>query len=330
MDLSTNYMGLRLKNPLVAGASPLSRDVDRVRELEDAGVSAVVMYSLFEEQLVHAEGECEHFEAFGAESYSEALSYLPTVPGFYRGPDEYADHLARLKDAVDIPIIASLNGATDGGWIDFSRQLEAAGADGIELNIYLLAADPSVSAAGIENTYIDVIDSVKRSVSIPVAVKLSPFFTSLAHFAARLDEHGADALVLFNRFYQPDIDLETLDVVPDLVFSSPHEMRLPLRWVAILDPLVEASLAATTGVSVGTDVIKLMMAGADVAMLCAALLRHGIQPTVPKMLRDIDAWLCEHEYESLHQLQGSMNHETCGNSGAFERANYLKALHSFV
>ncbi len=330
MDLSTNYMGLRLKNPLVAGASPLSRDVDRVRELEDAGISAVVMYSLFEEQLAHAEGETEHYEEFGAESYAEALSYLPSVTFFHNGPAEYIEHLSKLKDAVDIPIIASLNGATDGGWIDFSRQLEAAGADGIELNIYLLATDPSVSAAGIENTYTDVLDAVKRTVSIPVAIKLSPYFTSLAHFANRLDEHGADALVLFNRFYQPDIDLETLDVVPDLVFSARHEMRLPLRWVAILDPQIEASLAASTGVFTAADVIKLTMAGADVAMLCAALLRNGITQTVPRILREINEWLCEHEYESLHQLQGSMNHETCGNAGAFERANYLRALNSFT
>lgn len=329
MDLSTNYMGLRLHNPLVAGASPLSREVDRVRALEDAGISAVVMYSLFEEQLVDAEEESRHFEDFGADSYAEALSYLPSMDCFERHPDEYVRHLERLKAVVDIPIIASLNGSSDGGWIDYARQLEAGGADGLELNLYQLATDPSISAAGVENRYIDALDAVKRTVSIPIAVKLSPYFSSLAHFAKRLDERGADALVLFNRFYQPDIDLEALEVVPDLVLSARHEMRLPLRWVAILDPQIEASLGASTGITTFEDVLKFMMVGADVTMLCGALLRQGIVPTVSDMLTRITEWLHEHEYESLHQLQGSMNYETCGNPGAFERANYLRALSSY-
>lgn len=330
MDLSTNYMGIRLKNPLVASASPMSRDIRSIRSLEDAGIAAVVMYSLFEEQIVHAIDESEHYEEFGAESYAEALSYLPSIDCFPRGPEAYTEHIRKAKEAVDIPIIASLNGTTDGGWIDFSRELEAAGADGIELNIYLLATDPSVSAAGIENTYVDILDAVKHTVSIPIAIKLNPYITSLAHFANRLDEHGADALVLFNRFYQPDINLESLEVIPDLVLSASHEMRLPLRWVAILDPLIDASLAATTGVYTAEDVIKLTLAGADVTMLCAALLRNDAAAKVIGILHGIEEWLCENEYESLHQLQGSMNHATCSNAGAFERANYLRALNSFI
>jgi len=304
--------------------------VGSVRELEDAGISAVVVYSLFEEQFTHAVNEYHHYETFGAETFAEALSYMPSLDYFPRGPEEYLAHVANLKKAVDIPIIASLNGTTDGGWIDFSKQLESAGVDGIELNVYLIATDPSVSASGIENRYLDVLDAVKRTVSVPVAMKLSPYFSSLAHFANRLDEHGADALVLFNRFYQPDIDLETLEVTPNLVFSARHEMRLPLRWIAILDPAIEASLAASTGVYTAHDVLKLMMVGADVTMLCAALLRNGATTVVADLLRDIKDWMHVHEYESLHQLQGSMNHATCSNPGAFERANYMQALQSFA
>jgi len=330
MDLSTNYMGLRLKNPLVAGASPLSKDLGSIRALEDAGIAAVVVYSLFEEQFTHAVGEYHHYETFGAESYAEALSYMPSLDYFPRGPEQYLDHVSNIKEAIDIPVIASLNGTTDGGWIDFSKQLEAAGVDGIELNVYMMATDPAISASGIENRYIEVLDAVKRTVSVPVAVKLHPFFSSLSHFANRLDERGVDALVLFNRFYQPDIDLETLEVVPNLVFSARHEMRLPLRWIAVLDPVIEASLAASTGIYTAHDVIKLMMVGADVTMLCAALLRDSPGGVVTELLRDIKDWMQVHEYESLHQLQGSMNHATCSNPGAFERANYMQALQSFV
>lgn len=330
MDLTTNYMGLRLKNPLMAGASPMSRDVNSVRAMEDAGISAVVVYSLFEEQFSHEVGAHEHYESFGAESFPEALTYIPSLDYFPRGPEEYLEHVTRLKEAVDIPIIASLNGTTDGGWIDFSKRLEEAGVDGLELNCYLIATEPDVSAAGVEERYLDILRAVKRTVSIPVAMKLGPYFSSLAHFAKRLDEQGVDGLVLFNRFYQPDIDLETLEVVPNLVFSSRHEVRLPMRWIAILDPIVEASLAATTGVYGAHDVLKLLMVGADVTMLCAALLRNGAGSVVHEMLRGIDEWMEEHEYESLQQLQGSMNHATCSHPGAFERANYMQALQSFV
>lgn len=329
MDLSTNYCGLRLKNPLIAGASPLSREVSTVRELEDAGVAAVVMYSLFEEQINHAAEEHEHFESFGAESFAEATSYAPSSLKPPRGPEDYLEHVGRVKRAVDIPVFASLNGHTVGGWIDYARLLEQAGADGIELNVYHLATDPEVSAAEIEQRYIDVFVAVRNSVSVPIALKLSPYFSSLAHFAHRLDERGVDGLVLFNRFYQPDIDLDALDVQPNLVFSAHHEMRLPLRWVAILDPLVEASLAASTGVTSAADVIKLIMAGADAAQLCAVLLRRGVK-AVSDILRDLNVWMYDREYESVHQMQGCLNHRSCPDPAAFERANYMKALHTFV
>lgn len=328
MDLSTNYLGLRLKNPLVASASPLSREVDTVRSLEDAGIAAVVLHSLFEEQIAHEHGEHEHFQQAGRESFAEAATYAPALDYFPRGPDEYVEHVGRIKEAVGIPVIPSLNGTTPGGWIRYARMLEQAGADALELNVYALATDPSVSAEEVENRYLEILTSVKETVKLPVAMKLGPFFSSLAHFAKRLDEHGVDGLVLFNRFYQPDIDLEALEVIPDITLSAPHELRLPLRWIAILDPLIGASLAATTGVYTATDVIKLSMAGADVTMLCAALLTGG-QEAVPKILHGIRAWMEEHEYESIQQMQGSMNHRACTDPAAFERANYMKALNSY-
>jgi dihydroorotate dehydrogenase (fumarate) len=329
MDLSTNYLGLHLKNPLVASASPLSREVDTVKSLEDAGIAAVVLHSLFEEQIAHERGEHEHFQQAGRESFAEAVTYAPDLDYFPRGPDEYVEHVGRIKEAVGIPVIPSLNGTTPGGWIRYARMLEQAGADALELNIYALATDPSVSAEEVENRYLEILAAVKETVRLPVAMKLGPFFSSLAHFAKRLDEHGVDGLVLFNRFYQPDIDLEALEVIPDITLSAPHELRLPLRWIAILDPLVGASLAATTGVYSATDVIKLSMAGADVTMLCAALLTGG-QEAVPKILRGVREWMEEHEYESIQQMQGSMNHRACTDPGAFERANYMKALNSYT
>ena len=325
MDLTTDYLGLRLKNPLVAGASPLSRQVEDVRALAGAGVSAVVLYSLFEEQIEHERAAHEHFEEAGTESFAEALTYLPNLDYFPRGPEDYIAHVGKVKQAVDIPVIASLNGTTRGGWVKYARMLQDAGADALELNIYHVASDPTVNAASVEARYLGVVAAVKEEVTIPVAVKLSPFFSSFAHFAQRLDEAGADGLVLFNRFHQPDIDLEELEVKPDLELSAPHELRLPLRWIAILDPLVKASLAATSGVYRGTDVIKLLLAGADVVMLCAALLKSGPQ-AARTILAELEAWMTEREYESVKQLQGSMNQRACENPGAFERAQYMKAL----
>lgn len=329
MNLTTNYLGLPLKNPLVAGASPLSRELDVIRALEDAGIAAIVMYSLFEEQIEHELRAHHHFETFGADCFAEAVTYRPDLDYLPRTPDAYVEHVARVKQAVNIPVIPSLNGATAGGWIHYATMLEQAGADAIELNIYHLAADPFVDAAAVEELYVETLQAVKQAVKIPVAMKLSPYFTSLANFAQRLDRQGVNGLVLFNRFYQPDMDLEMRDVAPGVVLSAPHEMRLPLRWIAILDPIVDASLAATTGVYTHEDVIKLLMAGADATMLCAALLKNGVK-AVTTMLNGLMYWMDEHEYESIEMMQGCMNQRACPDPGAFERANYMKALNSFV
>ena len=329
MDLTTDYLGLKLKNPLVAGASPLSREVDGIRALADQGIAAVVLYSLFQEQIEHEIGEYEHFQAAGTEASAEALSYLPALDYFPRGPEEYLTHIGKVKDAVNIPVIASLNGSTLGGWTDWAALLEKAGADALELNVYHLATDPALDALAVENGYVEIVKAVKSQVKIPVAVKLSPFFSSLPHFARRLDEAGVDGLVLFNRFYQPDIDLDSLEIVPDLALSSAHEMRLPLRWIAVLDPLVKASLAATTAVYSADSVLKFLLAGADVTMLCAGLLKQG-PGLVRTILEGLSDWLTHHEYESVRQLQGSMNHRNCSNPGALERANYMQALQTYA
>ena len=329
MDLTTKYLGLQLNNPLVAGASPMSRELANIKALEQAGVGAVVLYSLFEEQIEHERGEHDHY-VDGAPSFAEALSYFPDMGAEYfpRGPEAYVKHVRAAKAAVSIPVIASLNGTTTGGWVDYAKQLEDAGADALELNIYHIATDPKVSGADVEARYVDVVKAVKASVGIPVAVKLGPFFSSLAHFAGQLDAAGADGLVLFNRFYQPDIDLDALEVQPDLVLSSPHEMRLPLRWIAILDPVVKADLAATTGVYTAGDVLKLLMAGANVTMLCAALLTRG-PAVVGQILGELTSWMTEREYTGVQQMIGSMNHRACENPSGFERANYMKALQQY-
>jgi dihydroorotate dehydrogenase (fumarate) len=328
MSLETQYLGLQLKNPLVAGASPLSRDVDRVRFLEDQGLSAVVLYSLFEEQITHESDSFDHFEDHGTHSFAEASTFLPMVDEFPRGPDEYVEHVRAVKKAVDIPVIASLNGSTLGGWTRYASLIQEAGADALELNIYHIATDPAVTSADVETRYIDILEAIKKEITIPVSVKLAPYFSSLPNFVQRLEKHGADGLVLFNRFYQPDIDLEALEVIPDLSLSTPHEMRLPLRWIAVIDPLVKMSLAASTGVYDHTSVLKLLMVGADVVMLCAALLRGGTR-AVGDIKSEMIRWLEEHEYESVAQLQGSMNQRSCSDPEAFERANYMRALFSY-
>lgn len=329
MDLATNYLGLRLKNPIVAGASPMSRDVDRVRKMEDAGIAAVVLSSLFQEEIEHEFDAHQHFQEFGTHSFAEALSYAPILDYSPRRPHAYAQHLANLKAAVGVPIIASLNGTTSGGWVEYARWIEEAGADALELNVYMLATDPEQTAADVEDRYLGILHEVKQNVRVPVAMKLGPYFSSLPNFARRLDEAGVDGLVLFNRFYQPDIDLETLELIPDLTLSAPHEMRLPLRWIAILDPLLDCSLAATTGVYTAHDVLKLLMAGADAVMLVATLLKHGPE-TIVDILAGITEWMHVHEYESVRQLQGSMNHRSCANPDGIERANYIRALKSYV
>jgi len=328
MDLRTHYLGLELRNPLVAGASPLTRELDDARRLEDAGVSALVMYSLFQEQIEHDATMHDHYLDYGAESYAEAVDYVPMHVGFRRGPNEYVDHLERLKQAVDIPVIASLNAASEGGWVDYANKMQSAGADALELNIYYVAADPDMRAEQVEQRYIDIVTAVREAVTIPLAVKIGPYFSALANFARRLEFAGANGLVLFNRFYQPDIELETLSVQYNLHFSARHEMRLPLRWIAVLDAQLDVSLAASTGVYTAYDALKMMMAGADVVQLVAAILRGG--PQVVGSIRDgMVQWMEEHEYESIEQMQGSMNQARCPDPVAFERGNYMRQLTDF-
>ena len=328
MDLSTTYLGLKLKNPLVAAASPLTNNIDNYKCLEDAGIAAIVNHSLFEEQITHEVGELQHYLNKGSESYAEALSYFPHEMDFNLGPEEYLTHIYRAKKAVRIPVIASLNACTQGGWVTFAKQIQQAGADALELNVYFMATNPDMDGRNIEDVYIDILQQVKSVVTIPVAIKIGPYFSALANMAKRLDQAGADGLVLFNRFYQPDIDLEQLSVVPNLSLSSSYDMRLPLRWIGVLYGHIKASLAATTGIHSSEDVLKMIMSGADVTMLCSVLLRHG--PGHAKViLQGIEQWTKEHEYTSIAQMKGSMSQKSCVNPETFERANYMKTLQSY-
>ncbi len=329
MDLSTTYLGFKLKNPIVPSASPMSRTVDGVKSMEDYGAAAVVLYSLFEEQIHHETKELYHFLSYGAESYAEAMSYFPTKEEYYLGPDEYLEHIQKVKRSVEIPVIASLNGSTVGGWTEYAKNIQDAGADALELNIYYVPTDFNRSGAYVEQLYLEILQAVKAKVTIPVAVKLSPFFSSLVNMAKRLDEYGANGLVLFNRFYQPDIDLETLEVEPGVVLSSPDSNRLPLRWIGILHKNIHADLAATTGIHSGHDVLKMVMVGANVTMMCSALLRFGPK-RIGEVLNEIQKWMIDHEYESINQMRGSMSHKSIADPSAFERANYMKALNSFM
>jgi dihydroorotate dehydrogenase (fumarate) len=328
MDLSTNYLGIKLRSPLVPAASPLSEDVSTIKEMEDSGAAAVVLYSLFEEQLRRDRVELAHHMEHGTFSYAEALTYFPEPEEFNLGPDEYLKHIAKAKAACKIPIIASLNGSSAGGWTQYAKAIQQAGADALELNIYYIPTDMNLTAADVEKVYLDILKAVKSDVTIPVAVKLSPFFTNFANMAKRLDEAGANGMVLFNRFYQPDIDLETLEVRPNILLSTPMAMRVPLRWVALLYGKVKASLAATSGIHRASDVLKMLMAGADVTMLCSTLLRHGPRQ-ITAIERDLVAWLQEHEYSSVQQLKGSMSQKNCEDPSAFERAQYMKAISQF-
>jgi len=326
MNLSTKYMGLNLKNPFVPSASPLSTTLDQVLRLEDAGASAVVLYSLFEEQINHQVERVDHYLTTYSESYAEALSYFPEPEAFNNlYAEQYLEHIAALKRSVEIPIIASLNGVSEGGWLSYAQKMEEAGADAIELNIYYLASDPALSGREVERMYLDDIKRVKKSVRIPVAVKVGPYFSSFANMAIEMDQAGADALVLFNRFYQPDIDLELMQVKPSLVLSSNYEKRLPMRWLAILHGQVRASLAATTGIHSAEDAVKMLLCGADVTMVASVLLRKGID-YLGEMVEDLENWMTEHEYESVEQLKGSMSLRHVAEPAAFERANYLKIL----
>jgi dihydroorotate dehydrogenase (fumarate) len=328
MDLTTTYLGLNLKNPIVPSAGPLSHTVDSMKRLEDAGASAIVMYSLFEEQIVHDAAELNYFLTQGTESFAEALTYFPEADDYNLGPEEYVEHIHRAKGTLGIPVIGSLNGVSAGGWVKFARKIEEAGADAIELNVYYIPTDPALTGTAVEERYIDVLREVKSTVKIPVAIKLSPFFSSMANMAHRLDDAGADGLVLFNRFYQPDFDLEVLEVTPNVILSTPQAMRLPLRWVAILHGQVKASIAATSGIHTTQDVLKMLMAGADVTMMCSALLKHGAG-RIGEVLTELTRWMEEHEYESVGQMKGSMSQKSVADPAAFERANYMKALNSY-
>jgi dihydroorotate dehydrogenase (fumarate) len=325
MDLSTSYLGLTLKNPIVPSASPLSRSLDTMKRLEDAGASAIVLYSLFEEQIEHESAELNHYLRYGTESFAEALSYFPQTEEYNLGPDEYVEHVRKAKEALRIPVIGSINGISTGGWIEYARKIQQAGADALELNVYYIPTDPRLTGAEVDQRYLQVLKAVKGAVTIPVAMKLSPFFSSFAGLAQQLAGARADGLVLFNRFYQPDIDLEKLEVKPEVTLSDPSTIRLPLRWIAILYGRVKASLAATSGVHSAEDVLKLLMAGADVTMMCSALLKHG-PAHIRRVLTDMEQWMTQHEYESVRQMKGSMSQKSVADPSAFERANYMKAL----
>lgn len=329
MDLTTNYLGLKLRNPLVASSSPLSRHVSLMRQMEDAGAGAVVLYSLFEEEITLETKTLDRYLTEGTESFAEALSYFPEATDYTAaGPDAYLRHIRACKEAVDIPVIASLNGVSSGGWIEHARNIEQAGADALELNVYYLPTNLELNSVEVERLYLDILRDVKASVSIPVAMKLSPYFSATAHMAAQLANAGADGLVLFNRFYQPDLDLENLEVIPNLVLSASEEMRLPLRWIAILYGRISVDLALTTGVHTSEDALKGLAAGAQVVMMTSELLQNGVG-RLGEILGNMASWLVEHEYNSLDQLRGSLSQINCAAPAAFERANYIRVVGSY-
>jgi dihydroorotate dehydrogenase (fumarate) len=328
MDLTTTYLGLKLRNPLVPSASPLSQRTDNLKKMEDAGAAAVVLESLFEEQIERESAELDHHLQHGTESFAEALSYFPTASEYRLGPEDYLEHIAKAKAAVKIPVIASLNGASPGGWTDYARKLQQAGADALELNIYYIPTDPDLTSAEVEQTYLDILKAVKSAVTIPVAVKLGAFFSSMGNMARRLDQAGANGLVLFNRFYQPDINLDTLEVEHSILLSTPQARRLPLRWIAILYGHVKADLAATSGVHNAQDVLKMLMAGANVTMLCAVLFKQGIGQ-IRVIEQEMRQWMEEHEYESVQQMRGCLSQKNCPDPSAFERAQYMRAISTY-
>jgi dihydroorotate dehydrogenase (fumarate) len=328
VDLTTTYLGLKLKNPLVASPSPLSEKVENVVRMEQAGIAAVVIYSLFEEQIIHESLELDYFLTRGTESFAEALTYFPNMGKYSLAPDKYIETLEKTKLAVNIPVLGSLNGVSTGGWIEYAQKIQDAGADGLELNLYYLPTDINLTSTQLEDNYLKLVSDIRGKVKIPLAVKLAPFFTALPHFANRLVQAGADGLVLFNRFYQPDLDLENLEVVPNLVLSNSDDLRLPLRWIAILYGKVKADLALTSGVHTSEDAIKAIMAGANVAMTTSALLKRGTN-AIQQILTGLEAWMTEREYESVQQMRGSMSQGAVAEPAAFERANYMKVLNSF-
>jgi len=329
MDLTTRYMGLSLKNPLVASASPLSERVDVIRQLEDSGASAVVLFSLFEEQIRHDSAALDYFVTRDTDSFGEALSYLPAIDDYDVGPGQYLELIRKATDAVDIPVIASLNGVTWRGWVDFAKEMADAGARAIELNVYYIPTESTQTGVEVEQQYVDVLTAVKNAVPIPVAMKVGPYFSSFANMAHRFDLAGADALVLFNRFYQPDFDIETRTVVPSIALSTPAEIRLPLLWLSLLHRRVRASLAATTGVHGAVEAIKYLMAGADVVMSTSAVLQQG--PTFfTRTLTEMTTWLEKKGYSSVGQLRGCMSQRSVPDSTAFVRGNYIRVLESYA
>ena len=328
LDISTTYLGFHLRNPLVVSANPLGRNLDNLKRMEEAGAAAVVLPSLFEEQIIHESHELDYFLTHGTYSYAEALTYFPEPHRFELTPAQYLDHLQRAKATLDIPIIASLNGVSNGGWIEYARLMEEVGADALELNLYFVPTDPNLSSLAIEDEFVEVLSAVKASVDIPVAVKLSPFFTNLSALAHRLDRAGADGLVLFNRFQQPDVDLELLEIVPHPTLSpvgDEQSLRLPLCWIGILDGRIRGSLAASSGIHTATDVLKLLMVGADVTMLASELMLNGID-RLRGIQRDLTDWLVEHEYTSIGQLQGSLSQHSVSFPASFERTHYVRAV----
>ncbi len=329
VDLGTTYLGLKLKNPVVVSASPLSERLDVLKRLEDAGAAAAVLPSLFQEQIEHDELEAHKLHAFGTESFAEALDYFPELDDYNTGPERYLELIDYAKKAVSIPIIASLNGSSKGGWERFARQMEQAGADALELNVYFVPTDPDTEGVQVESQYLDLIAAVRAAVSLPLAVKIGPYFSSLPHMAKKMVEAGANGLVLFNRYLQPDLDPESLTVTPDLVLSTPHELRLPLRWTAILRGRIRASLAVTSGVHSARDVLKALLVGADVTMMASALLQRG-PSHVRGVLTELNNWLTEFEYSSVEQMKGSMSQINSPDPSAFERSNYMKALISYT
>lgn len=329
VDLRTTYLGLKLASPLAIAASPLTDSLDTLKRLEAAGASAAVLPSLFEEQVVHDEVELAKIYDFGAESFAEALTYFPEQDDYRIGPDHYLRHIAEAKRAVKIPIIGSLNGTSKGGWTRYAKLMQDAGADALELNVYFVAADLSMTSQDVEAMYTDLVAAVKQSVSIPLSVKVGPYFSSMGHMAKRLVDAGADGLVLFNRFLQPDIDLEELAIKPHLALSSAHELLLPLRWIAILHGRLQTSLAVTSGIHAADGLAKAILAGADVGMVASMVLRDGADK-VAKVLTGLRAWMEEKEYESVEQMKGSMSQENCPEPAAFERGNYMKALASYT
>ena len=328
MDLSTTYLGMPLKHPIVASAGPLSSTLDGIRRLEDAGASAVVLFSLFEEQIRRENEAFAHLTEVGTESFAESLSYFPDIEDYHVGPHEYLDLIRRASESVEIPVIGSLNGITDAGWTEYAREIQDAGAKALELNIFYIPADIETSGRDVEERYVQIVRHVSEAVSIPIAVKLSPFFSATGDMARRLVDAGADGLVLFNRFYQPDFDLDALEVMPNLELSRASEVRLPLLWIAILYGRLPVSLAATRGVESATEVVKYLMAGADVTMTTSALLRNGAG-YLKTLVTDLEEWMVRREYESVTQMKGSMSQRNVADPSAFERANYIKVLESY-